>query len=402
MTQTQTSQRSLTITLLLSALMAFTSLSTDVYLPAMPTMQQSLHGDVELTITGFLIGFCVAQLVWGPISDRIGRKKPLIIGMMLFIIGSVGCAYSNSIEGVVFWRVFQAIGACTGPMLARAMIRDLYAKNEAAQMLSTLVMIMAVAPILGPIIGGRILMLSDWHFIFWLLALVGIVMLISLKALPESLPAERRVIAPLSHSFKDYAQLLSNKAFMRFTLCVTFYYVAAYAFITGSAKVYINSYHVSTQHYGYFFAINIVGVMLVSYFNRRLVNRIPLEKLLKIASVIGAFATVSLSIFTLEHIDSLLITVVCVFIFFSMNGVIAACATTAALDIVPDKVGSASALIGSLQYGSGIISSISLAVSPFEPAISMAWIMALFCVACAFLAIRAHISYSQSINEKYS
>ncbi|RAP69646.1 MFS transporter, partial [Candidatus Erwinia dacicola] len=126
----------LSFLLILSALMAVTSLSTDIYLPAMPMMAKDLQGDAELTITGFLIGFCIAQLIWGPISDRYGRRLPLFIGLGLFIIGSVGCALSTNIEQIVFWRVFQALGACTGPMLARAMIRDLFSRTRAAQMLS--------------------------------------------------------------------------------------------------------------------------------------------------------------------------------------------------------------------------------------------------------------------------
>ena len=113
-------------TSILSALMAFTSLSTDIYLPAMPEMGRDLNGDAELTLTGFLIGFALAQLFWGAVSDKIGRKKPLIIGIVLFIIGSVGCALSSSMMELLAWRVFQAFGACVGPMLSRAMIRDLY------------------------------------------------------------------------------------------------------------------------------------------------------------------------------------------------------------------------------------------------------------------------------------
>lgn len=133
--------------LILSALMAVTSLSTDIYLPAMPVMAKDLQGNAELTITGFLIGFCIAQLIWGPISDRYGRRLPLFIGLSLFVIGSIGCALSTDIVQIVFWRVFQALGACTGPMLARAMIRDLFSRTRAAQMLSTLMVIMAIAPI---------------------------------------------------------------------------------------------------------------------------------------------------------------------------------------------------------------------------------------------------------------
>lgn len=144
---------------ILGALMAFISLSTDIYLPAMPQMAQELNGNVELTVTGFLAGFALAQLIWGPMSDRIGRKIPIFIGMILFVIGSIGCALSQSIEQIVFWRVFQAFGACTGPMIGRAMIRDLYGRTQAAQMLSTLMVIMAIAPIAGPLLGGQIIKL---------------------------------------------------------------------------------------------------------------------------------------------------------------------------------------------------------------------------------------------------
>lgn len=156
-----TQKRSLSFLLILSALMAFTSLSTDIYLPAMPTMERQLNGDAELTITGFLIGFSIAQLIWGPISDRIGRKLPLFIGIVLFVIGSVGCALSESMSAVVFWRIFQAIGACVGPMLSRAMIRDRFAQSQAAQMLSMLTIIMAIAPIAGPFIGGGLLKVAS-------------------------------------------------------------------------------------------------------------------------------------------------------------------------------------------------------------------------------------------------
>ena len=130
--------RTLSFLVILSALMAFTSLSTDIYLPALPVMERTLGGDAALTITGFLAGFAIAQLVWGPVSDRIGRRLPLFLGMLLFVAGSVGCALAQSLPAVVFWRVFQALGACVGPMLSRAMVRDLFGTTRAAQMLSTL------------------------------------------------------------------------------------------------------------------------------------------------------------------------------------------------------------------------------------------------------------------------
>jgi len=236
--------------MILGAMMAFASLSTDIYLPAMPQMHQELQGDIELTITGFLFGFAIAQLIWGPISDRFGRRLPLILGMILFVIGSIGCALSHNIGEIIFWRVFQAVGACTGPMLARAMIRDLYSRQKAAEMLSTLIIIMAIAPICGPLLGGQLLTISTWHSIFWLLSIIGVLMFISLFWLPETLTQERRKNTSIIRAFSNYRYLLKNAQFMRYTLCVTFFYVGAYAFIAGSPFVYITYYGIDSQYYG--------------------------------------------------------------------------------------------------------------------------------------------------------
>lgn len=383
------SQTGLTFILILSGLMAFTSLSTDIYLPAMPTMAEDLQGNVELTVTGFLIGFAIAQLIWGPISDHLGRRKPLFIGMVFFIIGSAGCAMSTSITQIVFWRVFQALGACTGPMLARAMIRDLFARTRAAQMLSTLVLVMAIAPIAGPLIGGQIIRLSTWHSVFWLLVVIGALMFISLNWLPETLPEEKRVKASLAGAFRHYRSLLANGHFMRYTLSLTCYYVAAYAFITGSPFVYISYYHVDPQHYGWLFALNIVGVMAMSVVNRRLVQRHALEQLLKYATMLAALAAVALALLVKLESGGVVAIIVTVFLFFSMNGIIAATSTAAALDAVPNIAGSASALIGALQYGSGIISSLLLTAFSDGTPWTMAWIIALFTLLSAILALRA-------------
>ena len=373
--------------LFLSALMAFTSLSTDIYLPAMPIMEAELHGNVELTVTGFLIGFCIAQLIWGPISDRFGRKLPLFIGILLFIIGSAGCALSTDITHIIFWRIFQALGACTGPMLARAMIRDLFSRTRAAQMLSTLTIIMAIAPIAGPLLGGQVIKITSWHMIFWLLVIIGMMMLLILYWLPETLPSNKRIKGSLPDVFRTYYHLLSNLRFMRFTLCLTFFYVAAFAFITGSPFVYITYFGVDPQYYGGLFALNIIGVVALSALNRRLVIKYPLETLLKAAVSIAMLAAISLAISTKFNIGGILLVILPIFIFFSMNGIIAATATAAALDSEPNAAGSASALIGSLQYGSGIISSLLLALFSNGTPWTMGWIMALFTLLSAYMAL---------------
>ena len=373
---------------ILGALMAVTSLSTDIYLPAMPEMAKELQGDAELTVTGFLIGFAVAQLIWGPISDQIGRRKPMFIGMVLFTIGSLGCALSTSMEQIVFWRVFQAFGACTAPMLARAMVRDLFSRTRAAQMLSTLMIIMAIAPIGGPLLGGQMITFTTWHSIFILLAVIGGFLFLSIFLLPETLNTDKRTKASISSAFVNYFRLLSHKIFMRYTLCVTFYYVSAYAFITGSPNVYITYFGIDAQHYGWLFAVNIVGVMGMSFINRSLVHRFELQTLLKIATGIATIATLVMAVTVKADFVPIYFIIAMVFIFFSMNGIVAAVSTAAALDEVPHIAGSASALIGSLQYGSGIISTILLAFFNDGTPWVMVWIMSLFTLFSFLIVVR--------------
>jgi DHA1 family bicyclomycin/chloramphenicol resistance-like MFS transporter len=372
--------------IVLSCLLAFTSLSTDIYLPAMPQMRTDLHADVELTITGFLIGFSIAQIAWGPLSDQYGRKPILLIGIVLFIIGSIGCALSQSITQIVFWRIIQALGACTGPMLSRAMIRDVFSGSKAAEVLSTLMILMALAPIAGPLLGGQLIKIGSWHIIFWGLTLVGALLFLLRLGIPETLPTEKRSQASVSEAFLNYKYLLSNGKFMRYTLCVTFFYVGAYAFIAGSPFVYIEYYHIDPQHYGWLFALNIAGIMAMSFINRLLIRKYSLHQVLKAATAIAMLAGITLGFLARWNIGGIYGIVLPVFAFFSMNGIISANSTTEALEEVPDMAGTASALLGALQYGSGIVSTLLLTWLADGSAWTMSSIIAVFATA-AFLVV---------------
>ena len=377
------SKTSLSFLIILSGLMACTSLSTDVYLPAMPTMERQLHGDAELTVTGFLIGFAIAQLIWGPISDRIGRKIPLFIGMALFVIGSVGCAMSQSMEAVIVWRIFQATGACVGPMISRAMIGDIFDSSEAAKMLSNLVIIMAVAPIVGPLIGGAMLEFGSWHWIFWLMAAASAFLFILVFFLPETLPNEKCSKEPMTNSFKSYFVLIKDAKFMKYTLSVTFFYIAAYAFITGSSFVYIDYFGIPSKYYGFLFGINIVGVAILSFLNKSLVNKFSLNSLLISSSTVAFIAAAVLLGLTFFGIAGVWGVIIPMFFIFSMNGIIASCSNAAALNQVPQEMkGRATALIGSLQYGSGIVSSAMLALFTTTTPFIMSAIIFVFIFLC--------------------
>ena len=376
---------------ILSAFMAFASLSTDIYLPAMPLMQDDLGGSVALTITSFLVGFAIAQLVWGPISDRVGRRIPLALGSLLFLVGSIGCALSTSMEMVIAFRVVQAVGACVGPMLSRAMVRDLYTSSQAAAMLSTLVLIMAAAPIVGPLLGAFLMGIGGWRWIFWLMALIAVLLFLSVHFLPETLPAEKRSAESIGAAFRNYGRLVRMKPFMMNTLSVTFFYVAAYAFITESSVIYIRHFGVDPQYYGLLFGVNIIGVAAVSFFNRALVGRFSLSCLLKIATSAAAVFALWLLVDGLTGALGLWGIVVPMLFVFSTNGIIAACSNAAALSKVPDEItGSAAALIGALQYGSGMISSALLAVFSDGTPVAMCVIIIIFIVLSAAAAFFTH------------
>ena len=387
--------------LILSGLMGCTTLSTDIYLPAMPVMENSLGGNVEFTITGFLIGFAIAQLIWGPISDRIGRKKPLFIGMAIFTVGSIGCALSDTITEIVVWRIFQATGACVGPMLSRSMVRDLYDRTEAARMLSALMTILALAPIVGPLVGGLLQDVWSWRSIFWMMAALSALLFVAVFFLPETLPAEKRAKDSVAREFTCYLRLVGNKPYMAYTLSVAFFYVAIYAFIAGSPFVYISYFHVDAKYYGLLFGVNMIGVSSIGLFNRKLVTRYSLDKLLLCSTTTAIMGGVGLFLSAVTGWGGIWGIIGFVFIVFSMNGIIASCTNAAALDAVPaNTVGSAAAFMGALQYGSGIISSLLLAAYSTGTPFTMAWIMLLFVVlSCVAIMVNVRTKIKKVITQ---
>jgi len=194
----------LRLLIILCTLMGFASISTDFYLPAMPVMEVALHGgrgSMELSISAYLVGFSLGQLFWGPIGDRFGRRGPIGVGIFLFVVGSIGCALARSAGDIVLWRVVQALGACAGVVLSRAMVRDLYGGDRAAQVLSTLITVMAIAPLLGPVLGAQILIHAGWRAIFWLLVAIGLATAVGLATIPETYRPDSNAAGSLQASF---------------------------------------------------------------------------------------------------------------------------------------------------------------------------------------------------------
>jgi MFS transporter, DHA1 family, multidrug resistance protein len=348
------------VMLVLSTLMAFASISTDLYLPALPTMANALHasaGTLALTIAGYLAGFSSGQLFWGPVGDRYGRRRPVIIGIVLFVIGSAGCALSTDTWQIISCRVLQAIGACAGVVLARAMVRDLYEKDRAAQMMSTLMTVMAVAPLLGPAVGGQILALAGWRAIFWTLVGVGLLTLAGLFLLPETLPREQRSAEKLGRAFLRYGDLVQDRVLLGYIGVGGFFYGGMFAYIAGSPFAYINYHHVSPQLYGLLFALGIAGIMITNLINARLVTRMGSDRLLRFGTIAAALAGFVLAVTAWTGFGGLAGLVASLFVFIAAAGFIIANSIVGALARSSRHAGAVSALLGAAQYGAGMFSS---------------------------------------------
>jgi DHA1 family bicyclomycin/chloramphenicol resistance-like MFS transporter len=376
--------------LILSVLMAFSSISTDIYLPALPAMADALHagsGAMELTISGYLIGFSLGQFFWGPLSDRVGRRLPIAIGMVLYIIGSIGCAVSQGVEAMIAWRAVQAIGACASVTLARAIVRDLYVGHRAAQMMSTLMIVTALAPMLGPSVGGLIIAVAQWRAIFWMLAVVGLLTLAALYTLPETLTVERRLREPLRRAFGTYGWLLRQRRLLGYAGVGGFLYGGIFAYVAGTPFAYISYHHVLPQHYGLLFALGSVGIMTMNLVNVRLVARLGCDRLLR-AGAFGAFVMgLATAVTARTGWGGLAGLVVPLCLFVSCIGLIAANSITGALNLFPGVSGSVSALIGASQFGAGVVGSALVGTLADGTPWPLGALMALFGTACMVCAV---------------
>ena len=374
----------------LSLLMGFASISTDLYLPAMPAMSRSLHADtgmVEFTISGYLIGFSLGQLLWGPISDRYGRRISVAIGLLLFVIGSAGCALSGDALAMIGWRMVQALGACASVALSRAMVRDLYEGNRAAQMLSTLITVMAVAPLIGPLLGGQIVALAGWRAIFWTLVFIGLVTLAVLFTIPETLPAARRNRESFGLLMIRYFELVRHRRLLGYAGTGGFLYAGMFAYIAGTPFAYIDYYHVPAQLYGLLFGLGIIGIMAANILNSRLVTRLGYDRILMIGAVFTAFSAMLTALAAGTGWGGLWGLVAPLFVFVSTTGFIVANSITGALADFPERAGTVSALIGAIQYGSGIVGSGLVGAFADGTPWPMGWVIGVAGIGC-LLSIR--------------
>ena len=353
--------------LLLGALIAFPSLSIDMYLPAFPSIQAYFNtgaGQVQRTLAVFSVGFALGQLFFGPLSDRLGRKGPLIGGIVLYLAGVLGALFAPNIEVFTVARLVQALGGCAAALIGRAIVRDLFHEREAARVFSILMLIMGLAPILAPLIGGQLLIFTGWRGIFVLLLVFATISLAAVVfTLPESLPRGRRETRGLGAVFTVYGGLLSNHKFRGYSLSMAFASSAMFTYITGSPFVFIRLHGVPPQYYGLLFGSNALGLIACSQFNRYLLRRHSDTVILRRALAVMAVASVCLGLAGWLDLGGLPGLMAPLFVCISCLGFILPNATAAAMSRSGGHAGSAAALLGSMQFatassGSALVSAL--------------------------------------------
>ena len=263
--------------ILLGLLTAFAPLTTDMYLPAFSAIASDLHAPMSLvqaTVAVFLTGTAFGQLIYGPLSDRMGRKVPLYGGLLLYVLASAGCALATNVEWLLVMRGLQALGGSAGMVIARAVVSDRFDSLGSARALSRMMLVMGVAPILAPLMGGQLLDLWNWRAIFWSMAGYGVLCLaLCARGLPESLPAARRHAMSWRVRLTGFAELFRQRSFIAPALTGGFAMAVMFAYIAGSPFVFIDLYGVSPSHYGWLFGLNAFGLIAGSQWNARLLRR---------------------------------------------------------------------------------------------------------------------------------
>jgi len=371
---------------LLGILAAFGPASMDMYLPSLPTLAEyfaTSTSNAQLTLSGFTIGFAVGQLLYGPVSDRLGRKRVLISGVALYCVATVLCAAATSIEGLIAMRFLQALGGGAGVVLTRAIVRDLYSGNDSARALSLLLLVPSVAAFAGPFIGGQLLIFADWRSIFWLLVVFGVVALIlTVWVLPETLPPGKRQSLSPARVLRECGHILRHRRAMGYMLCGAFSFAAMFAQLSGTPFIYIQLFGVPPEYFGFLFGLNILGIMAGSWVNSRLVMRFGIRRMLFVGTSIALVGGLSLIATASSGLWGLAGIVLPIFIFMVPHNITNANAAAATLEFFPHVAGTASALIGSIRFGTGAVVGALVGILHDGSAIPMAAVIA----GCALLS----------------
>ncbi len=345
------------IIIILGSLSAIGPFSIDMYLPGFPAVARDLGTDIEhvaLSLSSYFVGISAGQLLYGPLLDRFGRKKPLLFGLALYAAAAIACAFAPSINALIALRLLQALGACAGMVAGRAVVRDLFHVNETAKIFSTLMLVMGIAPIIAPSIGGIVTSTLGWRYIFLLLTLFATAMLVTVaRFFPESKSPDASVSLRIDAVFHEYRIILRTPSFVTYAVAGGLVSAGMFAYISGASFVFMNVFGFTAMQFGQFFAVNAFGLVAGSQLNTLWLRK---RKSAQIVPIVGGalFAvTIALSASNYLTGGSLTGTIVSLFFYLPLLGFMNP--NTAALSLAPftKNAGSASALLGAVQMLAG-------------------------------------------------
>ncbi|MFF1353025.1 multidrug effflux MFS transporter [Streptomyces sp. NPDC058297] len=378
------------VTLVLGGLTAVPPLSMDMYLPALPEVTGALHtsaATAQLTLTACLTGMALGQLAVGPMSDKWGRRRPLLVGLLVYIVATAVCALAPTAPLLIGFRLVQGLAGAAGIVIARAVVRDLYDGVEMARFFSTLMLISGVAPIVAPLIGGQVLRITDWHGIFVVLTAVGIALTALVwKGLPETLAPERRHSGGTAEALRTMRGLLADRVFTGYMIAGGFAFAALFAYISASPYVVQEIYGASPQTFSLLFGINSVGLIAVGQINGKLlVGRVSLDKALAVGLCVIALASAALLLMATGVFGDVGLVPIAAGLFVLMSAMGLAMPNTNALALMrtPHAAGSASALLGTSSFLVGAIASPLVGIAGEDTAVPMAVVQ----LACALAAV---------------
>lgn len=335
---------------LLGVISLLAPFSIDLYLPALPSIARDLHASaaaVQLTLPAFFVGLAVSQLLFGSIADHWGRRPPLLAGLSVVAIASVGCALAPSATALTVWRVFQALGIGSATVIPRAVVRDRFEVGHVARAMSLLGLISGLGPILAPQVGGLLLWIANWRFLFWLLTAMAVGSVASAWfLLDESMPAER----PAATGPRLWHSVITDRRFLKFALPANMVSASVFAYLSGAPFVFIDQFHLSPQRFAWLFGVNALGLMAGGRINAHLVARLGPELLFRRAMIAtAAFAAILFAVASLGH-GGFWALAIPLFFFITSLGFNFANGFALALMPFATAAGTASALYGTMQF----------------------------------------------------
>lgn len=382
--------RLLSLTVILGALTAFAPMTTDMYLPSLPTLARVFGvqlGAVQLTLAVFFFGLVCGQLVYGPLTDRYGRKRPLYIGVSLYVLVSIGCALAPNLQALIGLRFVQGFTGCVGMVVARAVVRDLFDAQESARMYSLIMLVMGLAPIVAPLAGGYLLVAFGWQSIFYALAAFGVFCLVgSVAWLPETRHAAARTSAGFVTVIGGYGRLLSDRHFIGFALSGSLASAGMFAYIAGSPGVFIDLHHVPAQYYGWLFGSNALGMIVASQLNRRLLRQVAAGRVLMRANLFNAGMGLLLGGLVATGTGGFAGILLPLFLYVASLGFIMPNSNALALAYQGARAGSASGLLGTLHFSMAALAALAVGALYDGTALPMAGVIA----TCGVAALAAH------------